>query len=149
MAAWMCSQKHLTALAVQLLLHCPDSVPATVLDELDRDGFERATGGYARTVSRLVNLLASENLRSLAARYPRETANDAAVLDSFEPLTRAQEREAKAWSPMTMIKLARCYAYQSCEHDGWEDSAACRMMAALEQKLVTMLPGYDDAPWGV
>lgn len=149
MSAWMCSQKHLTALAVQLLTHCRGSVPATVVAELDLDGFERTRGGYARTVSRLVNLLAAENLRSLAARYPRHATNDAAVLDSFEPLTRAQEREAKAWSPLTVIKLAHCYAYQSSEHDGWEDSEACRMMAALEQKLVTMLPGYDDAPWGV
>jgi hypothetical protein len=48
-----------------------------------------------------------------------------------------------------MIKLCHHYAYQACEHDGWEASDARKLVDAIEAHAVRHLPGYDDAPWGV
>jgi hypothetical protein len=47
------------------------------------------------------------------------------------------------------LKLIHCYEYQSCEHDGWEASEAQTFCHALRKLLITRLPGYGDAPWGV
>lgn len=148
MSAYMCGQKTLTALAVWLLKECPDGVPSELKQELDSDGFERTRGGYERTIARIIARLAAENLRSLEARYPGQQDRDA-IIQSFGRFTRDMEREAKALPVLTVIKTAHHYAYQSCEHNGWEDSQAKRMVDGLERRLVRKLPGYDDAPWGL
>lgn len=64
--------------------------------------------------------------------------------------------------PIIAIKQIHCYAYQSCEHDGWETSAAKKFCDRLEAVLtraagaragagsdVRHTKTYDDAPWGI
>lgn len=46
-------------------------------------------------------------------------------------------------------KLLHCYAYQSCEHDGWIGSASERLVTSLTGYRTEELPGYDAAEWGV
>lgn len=148
MSAYMCGQKTLTAIAVWALRECPDVVPSELKRELDTDGFERSPGAFPRTVARVIAFLAGENLLSLERRYPGQQDREA-ILAMFRPMTLKDEREARALPVLTVIKTIHNYAYQSCEHDGWESSDAKRMMDALERRLVRKLPGYDDAPWGL
>lgn len=46
------------------------------------------------------------------------------------------------------LKIVGCFAYQSCEHDGWNTSQAKAFCDALHHALVDSAPGYDNAPWG-
>jgi hypothetical protein len=48
-----------------------------------------------------------------------------------------------------VIKLARSYEYQACEHDGWGTSKAKRWIDNLISGLIYSLPGYDAAPWSI
>lgn len=58
------------------------------------------------------------------------------------PLTRARCPEV-----VEALKLIECLEYQSCEHDGWNDSEARRFCDALRGQLISALPGYADAEW--
>jgi hypothetical protein len=86
----------------------------------------------------LFTLLLTENLKSLAARYGDEGAIEGHKHHLFlsVPLP-----------PLTVIKLAQSYRYQSCEHDGWEGSTAEVWTARLIASLIHKLPGYDETPW--
>jgi len=74
----------------------------------------------------LGRMLWRENHLSLAARYgdpvpdPVEYtfAGVEAPLDDF-----------------VVYRNLGCYSYQSCEHDGWNDSEACQLIQALETTL--------------
>ena len=41
-----------------------------------------------------------------------------------------------------------CYAYQSCEHPGWEASSAYAFIQSLRGDTWRKVPGYEDAEWG-
>ena len=88
-------------------------------------------------------MLVSENLASLHCRYPEDAKGDpeAYVLD---------EKALQTTLPaLHMIKLCHHYAYQSCEHSGWQSSDARKLIDAIESHAVHNLPGYTDAPWGI
>jgi hypothetical protein len=51
--------------------------------------------------------------------------------------------------PVWVLKAIDCYEYQSCEHDGWKGSDASLFAEALRRHVVGMLPGYENAPWGI
>jgi hypothetical protein len=95
----------------------------------------------------LGRLLWAENVLSVAYRYgmpDRDTAEHAGYLADVE---------AYAFEPLTLsagaaAKIVGCYAYQSCEHDGWEASEAHRVIGHLEARLPHKGPDYDAAPWG-
>jgi hypothetical protein len=54
------------------------------------------------------------------------------------------------FSKVQIIKAVRCLEYQSCEHPGWEESAACRLLRAIIGDDATRnLPGYDEAEWQI
>lgn len=62
-------------------------------------------------------------------------------------------------TPVEVHTIARCYRYQSCEHEGWETSEAAEMIetliTALETRLgktaeqIRSLPEYDKAAWAI
>lgn len=89
-------------------------------------------------------LLLVENQRSVNMRYDE---------DDIEPI---YVFKALPWQfgkkpdPVTVLKIVRCYEYQSCEHDGWRDSPGfgfCQFLTAL---MIANLPGYEKAPgWGI
>lgn len=96
--------------------------------------------------------LISENIKSLEARYPRDY--QCMVPEGVEDY---QFTPDNAWynrsdvgpcgAAIAAIKLANCYDYQSCEHDGWDASWSKRFVNWLIDTAVNTLPGYDDAPW--
>jgi len=51
--------------------------------------------------------------------------------------------------PVEVIKLCNSLEYQSCEHPGWDDSLAKRLLDEICQVAITKLPGYDTAPWSI
>lgn len=55
----------------------------------------------------------------------------------------------RAPSPVATLKAIDCYEYQSCEHAGWKDSEAKRFCEALRDDMITRLPGYSEASWGI
>ena len=65
-----------------------------------------------------------ENEMSLAHRYRDQ------ISSSHEGYTKATPEVR----PEDIYKLAQSYEYQSCEHPGWEESAACQMITALSIK---------------
>jgi hypothetical protein len=127
MSSFLCSDRHLATLA----LACARRV------------------GAPETAAAIYKRLYAANLRSLVARYPNapEASYKPASLQSVcdEELTDA-EIEA---SPLELIKLACCYSYQSCEHDGWQKSRAAndiqRLLAACAIELANSLPAYEAA----
>lgn len=145
MSAYMCSERQLTILAAYAVKHIPEAIPYELRNELECDGFEHSRGAYDRTVGRVFSLLASENLKSLEYRYgSRLTPQERDT--SYTPNSPAGKETLPA---VHVIKLCHNYAYQACEHPGWTDSVAARLVDAIERHAVRQLPGYDDAPWGL
>ena len=90
----------------------------------------------------LGEMLLRENEASIRARYPSDKTPPAPAYVytvRFLPLI----------SAVAALKLLSCYAYQACEHDGWESSAAKRFCDSLRGSLIACLPGYDAAPWSL
>jgi len=144
-SAYMCSERELTLLATYAVKHCLDAVPYRLRTLLERDGFERRTGDFERTVGNVFAMLTAANLASLSHRYPGDTIEHAATSDSYCPVfVRLSD-----YPPLTVIKLCHHYAYQACEHDGWKDSDARKLVDTIESHAVHNLPGYDAAPWGI
>lgn len=128
MSAFQCSEKHVGALTRALFDHSPYS-------EID--------GGRVRDSQwvRIFDALARENCRSLAARYSQH---------EFSPVV-SEAREVTDYpkeSAINIIKLARCFAYQACEHAGWDSSSVRIALLELVSAVAGDLPGYDAAPWG-
>lgn len=59
-----------------------------------------------------------------------------------------------------VLKGAQCYAYQACEHPGWQRSVSHELVTRIEARAREMLGlgryddvsrhhGYEDAPWGL
>jgi hypothetical protein len=144
MSAYMCSERQLTILAAYAVKHCQHALSYEMRREVDGN-FELAPGGYNRTIGRVFAMLVSENLASLAYRYPSDKSGEA-TFDAYKVDRKALDERLPA---IQVIKLCHHYAYQACEHPGWKDSEACRLVKAIESHAVPTLPGYDDAPWGL
>lgn len=84
-------------------------------------------------------LLWTENHKSVNARYNEESA--------AEPY-RFTRSPGKV-DPVKALKAIHCLQYQSCEHEGWKQSEACKRLEQLEGEMISALPGYDEAPWGI
>lgn len=146
MSAFMCSDRHLAVLAAYAARNVLEDVPYELRSDLDRDGFERRSGDFVRTISRVASMLAAENLKSIAHRYPGDHTGEAEAYERFD-VPKNAETEARTLPRLTIIKACHCYAYQACEHPGWEASAARKLINAIEAHAVRNLPGYNDAPW--
>lgn len=87
----------------------------------------------------LAAMLFKANVDSVNYRYEENTADD-----SFEyaPYT-------KTLSIVNMASLLAHFEYQACEVEDWENTEACRFINTLRKALLSTLPGYDIAPWGL
>jgi hypothetical protein len=142
MSAYMCSERELTVLAAYAVEHCLHAVPYEM----------KASENTARTQARVFSMLVSENLASLGYLCPARanSSEHEAIFDAYTFDKAALRSPAVVAMPaLHIIKLCHHYAYQSCEHPGWEASAACKLVRAIEAHAVRDLPGYDAAPWGL
>lgn len=101
-------------------------------------------------VDEIGQMLVSENVQSVRARYPDidhgGIAPGPAVEYWREPYTYANPGFDP--TPVETLKALGCFEYQSCEHEGWETSEALRFCEALRADAIERLDGMETAPWG-
>lgn len=94
-------------------------------------------------------LLWRENVASVTYRY-RHIPRD--ELEAQFPELKAVEAyrfKPRRVRPEAVAKIANCYDYQTCEHDGYEASQARQIYLAIKAGYPETLPGYDSMPWGI
>ena len=89
---------------------------------------------------RLGQDLWTENQRSVRECYRDDTEEDV-----YYGAHRALHTR---FDPLQVLMSIACYAYQSCEHDGWERSSARQFCEQLRSWAIAALPGYDACIWG-
>ena len=105
---------------------------------------------------RAAHILALENIRSVATRYPDDK-------DGQRPGPCMYDDEiclaARVWakcyfnrlpaftSPVAILGMCSCLDYQSCETEDWRSTKAFGLLCQIESCATRQLPGYDDAPW--
>jgi hypothetical protein len=103
---------------------------------------------------RLLNLNAfgralwRENVASVAYRYgmpDRHFEEHARYLREIE----TYRFKPTIVRPEAVAKVAACYDYQTCEHDGYEASEARQIIQAIAAAFPETVPGYDAMPWGI
>ena len=105
---------------------------------------------HGLTREEAAELLYDENVKSLHARYGDK-------LSSTEKGDYLRRVKGKGWeyiafpnsSPLSIIKINKCWQYQSCEHEGHEETKAWKLTDAIISRQIDELPGYDQAPWGL
>ena len=124
MSAFLCSETHLSTLAFELACR----------DLADNDNDVRVTERD------ILKSLLRTNLDSLKARYPDSDDSDDLGY-KFNP--------EKGLPPIQVYKLAACYEYQSCEHEGWESSQEKKWMESLKASAIERSPDYQAAEWSL
>ena len=153
MSAWIVSREHIDTLVTAAV-----ALKIVGDDETDRG----ILGGTGSAMDRAGQLLWSENLESVAYRYPNDTGNgDRPGPCSFtDDQAGAYTFTARPTEDLAVIaKAAACLDYQSCEHPGWNLSLARAIVGDILEAIATRtglapdllnnLPGYDAAPWGI
>lgn len=145
MSAFLCDDCHLTALAAYYYQYKPALTLGTTQSVFD--------------------LLRAENLRSLEARYRKDRWWEEGTGES----RLCGICQCTEFLPVEIVKAARCYEYQACEHDDWPASDAHRICQYIqEHALERVLAGqiarparvvdleslvtttaYDRAAWGL
>lgn len=129
MSAFVVSKKHLATIANFAVQH------ATWLDD------HRANEA---DFNHIYKTLAGENVRSVCARYPADSAAEYA--DFLRPTLRGKTPPV---SPVAVLKLCDCLEYQSNETDDWESTAACKLLRRIRDEAVRLIPGYEEAQWAI
>ncbi len=103
----------------------------------------------------MVRTLLTECEASVRYRYPTGTLPGPVERTPIDETTFV----AVAWSTpfatyrdrtlARTINAARCYAYQACEHPGWPESAARRIVDDLVEMAASALARRHDSTWGV
>ena len=123
----------------------PWSVPPTVArladDRLPIVSLQEAADALGRqqeAADALGRQLWAENARSVAHRYPRaeENAENAKLAAEYTWTPCVVPSDADVGWPTTPKGLIGCLDYQSCEHPGWEASAARAFLIALYDAAV-------------
>ena len=102
------------------------------------------------TVDAVGAMLWTENLASLEARYPNDTSGERpGPIGLTDDVVRGYSYNDPHYTLTVVeaLQAIRCYEYQSCEHDGWNDSSAAAFCETLRVSLCRYLPGMTDAPW--
>lgn len=103
-----------------------------------------------QTVDRAGRMLWTENLKSIAYRYPDDESGERPGpigLTDFEIAAYAWTDHQHDISAVQALKALDCYEYQSCEHPEWDTSEAKTFCESLHSHLIGLLPGYDEAAW--
>ena len=86
-----------------------------------------------------VDLLYAANVRSFNARYSEDIPETGCVYPAFAPKL----------TPIEVIKACDGLAYQCDEWEGFEGSAAQRLIHDIRNHAIRNLPGYEDANWSI
>lgn len=109
------------------------------------------------TAQAIARELIAENIKSVAHRYPADTDGnrpgpcllDAQIVEAAALWAGHYQQKGlpEGIAPIAVAKLADCLEYQSCEHESFKTSLAQRQINEIRSRAVTLLPGYDRAPW--
>lgn len=96
-------------------------------------------GGKHREIrndaARVASVLFAENVRSVNSRYKE---HDPAHGFKYKPVL-------NRLNPIDVIKGCHGYGYQACEAEGYEQSEAFAIVAAIAQAAIRALPGYQES----
>lgn len=150
MSAFIVSHDHIDAILTFAKLHrvsyyVPQSIcnkPGGTRVDIDRD-----------TVTEVGRILLTENERSVRYRYsddsdlPGTIGEDAASyrFREFSELYQLPAGKKCAW----ILNACRCFDYQACETDNYEESLAHKIVDAIESAAIRALPHIEDAPWEI
>ena len=97
---------------------------------------------------KLCEILWLENMASLFWRYGDAHAEGLASEQS-PPFTKGEYNRTcfTNFTPGQIVQSAKCYRYQACEHEGWEDCFAHRFIIGLIDSAAQSLVQDDDV-WG-
>lgn len=148
MSAYICNPEHfgvLAAYAVQkdCIIH---------KWELSRANLAGARIANAQNVARL---LARENIRSVAHRYPDDgdghrpgpCLKDAEIEEAAAIYAAHFIANPQRLTPVQVLSLCAGYGYQACECDDWRTSDAELQIEWIQNEAIRSLPGYEDAEW--
>ena len=96
----------------------------------------------ASDLLRQADCLATENARSLDARYTRDPA--CAVVHVPIELIASYATPAKLLSPLAFLKALASYDYQTCETDDYRETPAYKLVEEYRRSAIRNLPGYQD-----
>jgi hypothetical protein len=166
MSAFLSSNDAISALATYWETSCnPRSftTPATALLAALAETCEEIHGVYDQlreshekfgttdAVGLVFQLLLSENVASLAARYPDFVEETEATAKGY---CFRRLRTVQAWANNhelgKLVGIANGYCYQSCEHDGWSKSVAYQIIKQIERNMLKSMEARDcgcDTNW--
>lgn len=108
-----------------------------------------------QTATEVGAILLTENERSVRHRYPSDKpadlpgtiGEDAATyrFREFGELHRLTHAQKCVW----ILSGCRCFDYQACETENYEQSLAHIVIEAIQAAAVRALPGMEDAPWEI
>lgn len=122
------------------------------IDALVTYASQRSILGFDKDA--LGRILWNENRESVRARY----ADADAIWPDVADVEDYTHRDAYV-TTVAIVKACHCYAYQSCEHEGWAKSPGKRIVDVLEKSALHALgttyealsrtPAYAAAPWEI
>ena len=117
MSAWLCSADHIA----EIVRHTGDYKGFVGGGAKGTNPITKKSYIYGK--KDLAQLLATENLKSLMARYPEDYKS---CEDFAEYLADCRGKAKGRWrvSSKDLVGLIRSYRYQSSEHEGWISSDA-------------------------
>ena len=100
-------------------------------------------------IDQVGQMLLEENIRSVSAMYQGSGVASLPGRTDGDYLIPFRHRITLPLSPVVILKQIACYKYQACESDDWKQTEAYAFCKALRDRMISELPGYDDAPWGI
>jgi hypothetical protein len=154
MSAWIVSKEHIDALVSAALVCAQENGSSFRWYDADDNHSHELT--YTDTVraNQVGRMLWAENLASINARYidtidHPENCPGPNDFNGIETVGDYVFKRTPRIPPVAILKAISCYEYQSCEHEEWKTSQAHEFCATLRDHVINLLPGYDEAPWGL
>lgn len=152
MSAFIVGHDHIDALLTFAKLHRVSYyVPQSICSVLGGTRVDITS----QTATEVGAILLTENERSVRHRYsdckagdlPGTIGEDAAnyKFRDFGELLRLPMAKQCAW----ILNGCRCFDYQACETDDYEDSLAHSIIEAIQAAAIRALPHIEDAPWEI
>jgi len=154
MSAWIVNKVHIDAMVSAALVCAQENRSSFRWYDADGNHSHELTYTDTERATQVGQMLWAENLASINARYVDtldhpENCPGPVGFEGVLSVDKYRFTRTPRIPPVAILKAISCYEYQSCEHEGWKTSQAYQFCASLRDHVINMLPGYDDAPWGL
>lgn len=144
MSAFMTSKEHIDAILTTALSY--RDVAWTAKDSTQQFGYRHKTLDRDN-VDAVGEMLSEEMYKSVSYRYDSKEDLPGPISEWYTLPYKYQRGVELTFGQLA--KAIHCYRYQSCEHPEWDASEAYSFCDSLMDDILRMLPGYEDAPWGI